>query len=68
MSDALDKPRRTLAEARMDLLLERLRWLERQLRAEIAGNASEAAFCGGKIDGLTARLCMLDDEIRERGQ
>jgi hypothetical protein len=47
-------------------MLERLTWLSRQLRAEIAGNASEAAFCGEKIEGMTARLRMLDDEIRER--
>jgi hypothetical protein len=66
MSEYLDLPRRSLAEARMDLMLDRLRWLSRQLAAEIAGNAPAAASCGEIIEALTATLRSLDAEIAER--
>lgn len=66
VSDYLDSRCRSLPEARHDLLLERLTWLSRQLRAEVAGEQAVAACCGAIVAERTERLRMLDAEITER--
>lgn len=66
MSDYLDSRCRSLSEARHDLLLERLTWLSRQLRAETAGMPATAEFCRKQVESMTGRLRMLDAEIADR--